>query len=832
MYNDQQKKEFDSLKKEIARLKKIIEWYEATYERRSILGIIKSKLVAKKRNQFFFTKIKIKFENLFKKLNNSFIRRETKLTTEQAILKLRELTFCAIANHNNNANAKLLSNTFSRYLTTQVIDSGSAVKEKEFINLPNVYYSGLYNYAYEYAKSNNYQYLLFICSDVIVDVDEAEKMFQNLTLIKLEDIGVYSPASTGRSHYQCKKKNEGGFRIVDFVEGFFFFANMKVLEKFSKIDIQLNPYGWGIDVAKGFYSKKMGLLSIIDDSISIHHPDKTGYSISSAEDQMTNWFGTLEFGNEILAFHENRVQLIRSGAEDNMKISVIVPCYNQVEYLKECIYSIFSQTYSNYEIIIINDGSTDGTDELVTSLTNIFNQVKYVKQNNQGLGATRNKGLDIAQGDYIQFLDADDYVSENKFNTAIQAFINDPQLDIAYSQYVCFQDGDPDKKWTYSRVELMDPPIVDLITEWERALSIPVHCFLFKREIINNSRFDITLPNHEDWEFHLTIASKTPSYSYTPEATAYYRMKKVAMSQNKELMKDGKNRCIANLISSQKIQHKHLPALYERLDYRIVVGIISCKKNVEKIKAIRNTWLRDLNTHQIPYYIVMGDPSINACKLENDILYVPCADNYESLPQKVLELYQFIYEKTTYDFVYKIDDDCFLNIENLFSTYFWNFNYFGRTVATKEEDLDRSWHSGKCSDQTLNKTAYSRPYSGPWCGGGYGYFLSREAIKNICNMADYVQTDLYEDKAIGDVLRKKKITAEENVRYRVLDITEFNINDNDNDEDEFKKIVDQIGYSILDYEAIINLQKEFQFKMIQNKKMNLIADITANFNKS
>jgi hypothetical protein len=365
-------------------------------------------------------------------------------------------------------------------------------------------------------------------------------------------------------------------------------------------------------------------------------------------------------------------------------------------------------------------------------------------------------------------------------------------------------------------------PVYDLITQWEKELSIPVHCFLLKKKIIEDTRFDISLPNHEDWEFHIRIASKFPKYMYISEATAHYRIKKVAMSQDKELMKDGKNRCIANVIASQKIHQEHIPALYERLDYKIAVGIISCEKNVEKINAIRNTWARDLEKYQIPYYIVIGNPSISTCKLEGDILYVPCSDNYESLPKKVFYLYKYILDNTPYDYVYKIDDDCFLNIENLYSTYFWKYNYFGRIVATEPTDLNRTWHFGKCSDHKLNDVPYERDYIGSWCGGGFGYFLSRNALACISHMEDFVKTDLYEDKAIGDALRTNNILPEENLRYRTLDINQFKIKHHD--KAEFEELIYYIDHDVFKYETIMELQKGFQFHAIYNKKMKIYAE--------
>jgi glycosyltransferase involved in cell wall biosynthesis len=803
--------EIKKLKEEISKLNKSIEWYKQTYQDRSLAGIIKTRLLTEENKSFLryipslIGGIRLRLKRVFHPPKNTSLARET---------------FCAIVNYNCNENARKLSETFSPYFTTSVLDSGSAVKDKSFINLPNIYYSGLYNHAYKYALSKGYKYLLFICSDVLVEPLEAEKMFENLSRINLEEVGVYSPSSTGRSHYQCKKANEEGLRIVDFVEGFFFFANIKMLAQFGAIDTRLNLYGWGIDVAKGFYSKKMGLLNLLDDGVTIHHPEETGYSSDKAEKQMMEWFRNLPQGDELIRFHENRVKVIRSGRHENLKISIIIPCYNQAQYLRDTVYSIFTQTYSDYEIIIINDGSSDKTDEIAVGLQKQFNQVKYIKQENQGLGATRNTGLDSATGELIQFLDADDHLSANKFNQAIQTYISNDDVNIVYSAYLCFEDGNPTKTWTYSRVELTADPLLDLITQWEKELSIPVHCMMFKKEIIGNTRFDISLPNHEDWEFHLTIASKRPHYAFNPQETAYYRIKQIAMSQDKEKMKDGKNRCIANIISSNKISSNYLLPLYQRFDYKIALGIITCKKNIHKINGIQKTWGQDLHTFNIPYFFIIGNPDLKECKLEGDTLYVPCPDDYENLPQKVFYFYQYIVEKTNFEYIYKIDDDCYLNVENLYSTYFWNFDYFGKIVATEESHLNRTWHFGKCTTQKLNKEIYSRPYLGPWCGGGFGYFLSRKALEKLMTMSDFIKTDLYEDKAVGDALRKLEILPQENSRYKTIDIQRFDIDHNN--KEAFHNLIYHIGSDIFSYEIIMELRHEFQFLQIQKKRNEIL----------
>lgn len=94
-----------------------------------------------------------------------------------------------------------------------------------------------------------------------------------------------------------------------------------------------------------------------------------------------------------------------------MKYSIIVPTYNRVNYLFKCIDSVLDQTYDKFELIIIDDGSTDNTEELVKKYSD--KRIKYYKNQNHGIGYSRNFGIDKANGDYIFFLDSDDYLNED-----------------------------------------------------------------------------------------------------------------------------------------------------------------------------------------------------------------------------------------------------------------------------------------------------------------------------------------------------------------------------------------------------------------------------------
>ena len=94
-------------------------------------------------------------------------------------------------------------------------------------------------------------------------------------------------------------------------------------------------------------------------------------------------------------------------------ISIIVPCYNSENCVDRCINSIFRQTYTNYEILAINDGSKDNTLELLNELAKKNNKLKVIDKENGGAASARNKGLELAKGKYLMFIDADDYIGDN-----------------------------------------------------------------------------------------------------------------------------------------------------------------------------------------------------------------------------------------------------------------------------------------------------------------------------------------------------------------------------------------------------------------------------------
>lgn len=120
-------------------------------------------------------------------------------------------------------------------------------------------------------------------------------------------------------------------------------------------------------------------------------------------------------------------------------VTVIIPIYNVKNYLKSCVESVCNQTYHNLEIILIDDGSTDGTTDLCEQLKKNDNRIILIKQKNKGLSATRNRGLKMAHGEYIYFVDSDDWIEHNTIKVCLDIMIKE-KLD------VCIFDGYVEKE--------------------------------------------------------------------------------------------------------------------------------------------------------------------------------------------------------------------------------------------------------------------------------------------------------------------------------------------------------------------------------------------------
>lgn len=119
----------------------------------------------------------------------------------------------------------------------------------------------------------------------------------------------------------------------------------------------------------------------------------------------------------------------------NKKISIIVPLYNAEKYIEQTIEDLIAQTYQNIEIIMINDGSVDKSEDIVRKYAREDDRIKVISIENQGPSKARNVGLNLATGDYIRFVDADDRIPRDSIEQLMQPYLDDSELVLVIGNY-------------------------------------------------------------------------------------------------------------------------------------------------------------------------------------------------------------------------------------------------------------------------------------------------------------------------------------------------------------------------------------------------------------
>lgn len=214
-------------------------------------------------------------------------------------------------------------------------------------------------------------------------------------------------------------------------------------------------------------------------------------------------------------------------------ISIVIPIYNAEKYLEECLNSIKNQTYKNFEVIMVNDGSKDDSETICMNFLRSDSRFRYLKKANGGVSSARNLGLDNVKGDYITFIDADDWVDENYLDLLITT-VKKNHSDIVVSSYKQFNNIDVFylRAYTIQEKYLLNFEKMnrdDFLTIFPKLMSINV-CFnnavakLFRKELLKNLRFDTSIKYGEDLDFYFRLYLNVDSISYVDEPTYVYRM--------------------------------------------------------------------------------------------------------------------------------------------------------------------------------------------------------------------------------------------------------------------------------------------------------------------
>lgn len=190
-------------------------------------------------------------------------------------------------------------------------------------------------------------------------------------------------------------------------------------------------------------------------------------------------------------------------------ISVIIPAYNRASFLREAIESVLAQEYfqppqrSSFELLVVDDGSTDGTRDVVSSFGR---KVEYSFQDHKGVSAARNRGLDLAQGDYIAFLDSDDLWKKEKIGAQMGFMKAFPYAKACYTEEVWIRCGvfvNPKKRHRKYRGWIFDKVLPLCLISLSSAF--------FRRDVFEEiGKFDESLPACEDYDFGIRLAHKYP----------------------------------------------------------------------------------------------------------------------------------------------------------------------------------------------------------------------------------------------------------------------------------------------------------------------------------
>ena len=209
-------------------------------------------------------------------------------------------------------------------------------------------------------------------------------------------------------------------------------------------------------------------------------------------------------------------------------LSIIIPAYNVETFLPKCLDSIFSQNCSDFEVICVNDGSTDGTLDLLERYAANHNNLKVISQPNLGMSASRNHGLDVAEGDYVMFVDSDDWLCDGAL-ARLSAHLDGKDVVCFNTKKYIEQTGEYQKNklpiiegavtgWGYFNKTRLTPTAIHFVCIWQRAYR---RSFLEEHQL----RFEETVRRAEDDLFSTMVMFNAKTLTVVDECVYVYRVR-------------------------------------------------------------------------------------------------------------------------------------------------------------------------------------------------------------------------------------------------------------------------------------------------------------------
>jgi len=225
------------------------------------------------------------------------------------------------------------------------------------------------------------------------------------------------------------------------------------------------------------------------------------------------------------------------------QVSVVIPTYNRADLIPQTLLSVAEQTLTDWECIIVDDGSTDNTRAVVEGLSARDARFRYVWQENSSASAARNHGIRLARGEFIAFLDSDDLFPPDKLQWQVQVLAANPDAVLVYGNTFIFHGGDPQNGGLYlERIVKKPTSFKELIT------CSSIYSPLVRADILRKTAgFDTSLLSAEDWDMWLTL-SRMGKIIFDPRIGLLYRAHEGGKS----------NRTFRNYSCAQKVLQKHI----------------------------------------------------------------------------------------------------------------------------------------------------------------------------------------------------------------------------------------------------------------------------------
>lgn len=241
------------------------------------------------------------------------------------------------------------------------------------------------------------------------------------------------------------------------------------------------------------------------------------------------------------------------------KISIIIPIYNAEQHLNKCIESVVNQSYSNLEIILINDGSTDSSIDICEKWHKQDSRIKLIDKKNEGVSIARNKGLSISTGELIGFVDSDDYIEHNMYELMKRDMDNYGVDIVMCNSFSITSDGNKKRGYnSYDSFKVETKELTKRFINFEKIFYSSVWSKLYKREIIDGIEFDNNIALGEDYFFNGLAYKKALAFYYESKPLYNYNIREESISRNRIDSHFFDKYSVAKMLADEYSQLNHL----------------------------------------------------------------------------------------------------------------------------------------------------------------------------------------------------------------------------------------------------------------------------------